>query len=439
MVLLLAGTAAVVSSCGETSREERQAHATAEERIYDGEPYRGTWSAIREKGVLRVLTPEKGWAALPRKGELLTFEVDMARRLASRLGVDLAFVFAPSYDSIIPMLVAGRADVAMASLTATERRQAFVKFSTPLGYVRELLIGRPDDTARIRSVADLSGREVYVRPSSSYYRTLLTIKDSVPELSIQPAPEDLHTHEIVHKVARGKYPLTVCDSDIVDAVLEYETGVAVLLPLTGYRPRAWAVTKGCDTLCAKLNTFIVEESLTPHRRERHRGDLPEIKKRRTLRVATRNNAATYWIHRGEEVGFEYELCRAFAKEHDLRLEMRVAPDRAVLLDWVNNGEADIAAACLTVTERRLERVAFCEPYLFPVEVIVSGVDSTGKPWVADTSGLFGAPVYVRRSSSYFGTLLELARSRGSAIDIRIVPEEMETEEILRREIGRAHV
>jgi membrane-bound lytic murein transglycosylase F len=428
--LLVGVTALMGLFCADTAREEERAQG--EIVTYEGEPYRGTLAAIREKEMLRVLTPEKEWAALPRKGAILAFEVDMARRLASRLGVALAFVYAPRYDSIIPMLAAGRADVAMASLTVTESRKAFVDFSSPLGYVRELLMGSPADTAQIHSVADLGGRTVHVRPSSSYYRTLLGLKDSVSALSIQPAPEDLHTHEIVHKVARGTYPLTACDSDIADAVLEYETNVVALLPLTDYRPRAWAVAKECDSLRAALNAFILEESLTPHRRERYQGDLPEIKKRRTLRVATRNNAATYWIHRGEEVGFEYELCRAFAEEHDLRLEMRVAPDRSVLLDWVINGEADIAAACLTVTERRLERVKFCEPYLFPVEVIVSRLDSAGNPLVADTSALFDVPVYVRRSSSYYGTLRALGRARGDSLDIRLVPEEMETEEILRK-------
>ncbi|MBD3241239.1 MAG: transporter substrate-binding domain-containing protein, partial [Chitinivibrionales bacterium] len=183
---------------------------------------------------------------------------------------------------------------------------------------------------------------------------------------------------------------------------------------------------------AQLNAFIHVESLAGHRRERYRDDFDGILKRRTLRVATRNNAATYWIYRGREVGFEYELCRSFAEKYGLRLEMLVAPDRGALLDWVDSGKADIAAATLTATEKRKQRVSFSAPYLFPVEVVVSGRDQEGNPLVADTADLATVPIHVRKSSSYYGTLTSLAASRGDTFDIRLVPEDIETEEILRR-------
>ncbi len=399
---------------------------------YTGKPYHGTLARIREEGILRVITPDKEFAALPRRGQVLTFETDMAQRLARRLGVDLSLVVVPSYDSIIPWLAAGQGDVAMASLTITESRRERVDFSSPLGHVRELLVGPSADTAAVHDVQDLSGRAVVVRRSSSYHQTLSSLKDSVENLTIVAAPEEMHTHEIVHKVAHGDYPLTVCDSDIADAVMEYEDGVSVLLPLTEHRPRGWAVAKGCDTLRAQLDAFILEESLAGHRRERHRDDFDGIRERRALRVATRNNAATYWIYRGKEVGFEYELCRAFADKYDLRLEMLIAPDRGSLLDWVDSGKADIAAATLTATEKRKQRVAFCAPYLFPVEVVVSGRDEEGDPLVDDTAELATVPMYVRKSSSYYGTLTALAAARGDSFDIRMVPEDVETEEILRR-------
>lgn len=426
-VVRCAATAALVCALGCAEKE-----SVDEVPQYRGKPYKGTLARIREEGTLRVITPDKEFAALPREGNVLTFEVDMAKRLARRLGVELSLVFVPSYDSIIPWLAAGRGDVAMASLTITEPRRELVDFSSPLGYVRELLVGPSADTASVLETQDLSGRAIVVRQSSSYYQTLVSLKDSVDSLTIVAAPEVMHTHEIVHKVAQGDYPLTVCDSDIADAVTEYEDAVRVLLPLTEPRPRGWAVAKGCDSLLAQLDAFILLESLAGHRRERHRDDFDGIRKRRTLRVATRNNAATYWIYRGKEVGFEYELCRELADKYGLRLEMLIAPDRDALLDWVDSGKADIAAATLTATEKRKQRVAFCAPYLFPVEVVVCGRDQEGNPLVGDTADLANVPIHVRRSSSYYGTLTALAASRGDSFDIRIVPEDVETEEILRR-------
>lgn len=396
------------------------------------ETYRGTLGRVQTEGVLRVIVPDRDYAALPREGHVLSFEVDMARRLAAQLGVGLQLVYTAGYDSIVPWLAEGRGDVAMATLTVTDMRREFVDFSKPLGHVREMLVGRASAPSSIASIADLAGRTVVVRRSSSYYGTLQRIQQKVPELVIKVAPEHMHTHDIAHRVARGKYPLTVCDSDIAEAVVKYEPDLAILLPLTGHRPRAWAVAKGCDSLRTTLNAFIVEQALTGDQVEYFRGDLDDMGERRCLRVATRNNAATYWIYRGKEVGFEYELCRAFADQLGLRLHMLIAPSRDVLLEWVESGRADIAAACLTITEKRQRSVAFGAPYLFPVEVVVCGRDSSGAPLVRDKADLVNVPVYVRRSSSYYGTLTAFGRARGDSVDIRLVPEDVETEEILRR-------
>lgn len=400
--------------------------------VYKGKPYLGTLATIREKGFVRIITPGKEFAALPRSGNVLSFEQDVARAHAARLGVKPSYVYVESYDSIIPWLAGGRADVAVASLTATEERRQQVDFSTPLGHVREMLVGKAADTSRYRSISDLDSATIAVRASSSYYQTLLALKDSLPNLTIQTVPENLHTHEILHKVAKGALPLTVCDSDIAEGVLAYEKGLAVLMPLTEYRDICWAVAKGCDSLLSELNGFIREQELAGHRLERFTGDLDSMKARRTLRVATRNNAATYWIYRGKEVGFEYELARAFAHEHDLRLEMVLAPDRASLLDWVDQGKADIAAACLTITEERQGTVAFGSPYLFPAEVLVCGVDSAGGPAIKDKAELPGIAIHVRRSSSYHGTLKLLEAELDTVLQIHEVPEEIETEEILRK-------
>lgn len=395
-------------------------------------PYRGTLGRVQAEGVLRVIVPDKDYAALPRSGRALALELDMAQRLAARLGVELVLVQAARYDSIVPWLAGGKGDVAMATLTITESRQEAVDFSIPVDHVREMLVGRTDAPAAIGSLADLAGHTVVVRRSSSYFGTLEQVRETVPELIIQAAPEDMHTHDIAHKVAGGDYPMTVCDEDIAAGVMQYEDNLAVVLPLTDPRPRAWAVGRGCDSLRVAVNQFIMEEALAVERSERFTGDLDGIRERRYLRVATRNNAATYWIYRGQEVGFEYELSRAFAEQHGLRLYMRIAPSRDVLLDWVARGKADIAAASLTITDDRRQNVAFGAPYLFPEEVIVSGRDESGEPLVNDVADLMRWPVHVRRSSSYYETLMELERELGEPLDIRLVPEHIETEEILRR-------
>ncbi len=67
---------------------------------------------------------------------------------------------------------------------------------------------------------------------------------------------------------------------------------------------------------------------------------PEVKR------AAQASGATYFIYRGELVGFEYELAQKCAADRDLRLELVVPPSRDDLLPWLIQGKGDVVAASL---------------------------------------------------------------------------------------------
>ena len=78
-------------------------------------------------------------------------------------------------DQLIPWLVDGRGDIAAANLTITPQRQNQVDFSDPLiTGVKELLVTGPA-APPVKSLGDLAGKEIHVRPSSSYYFTNITL------------------------------------------------------------------------------------------------------------------------------------------------------------------------------------------------------------------------------------------------------------------------
>jgi len=92
------------------------------------------------------------------------YDVDMARRLAQRLGVELEIVEVTGANRV-PMLVTGQIDVIIANLTATLDRAKAIDFSMP--YLRtgiKLLIQRD---APISGMADLDGRRVVVGRGST--------------------------------------------------------------------------------------------------------------------------------------------------------------------------------------------------------------------------------------------------------------------------------
>src|SRR5947207_587879 len=56
-------------------------------------------------------------------------------------------------------------------------------------------------------------------------------------------------------------------------------------------------------------------------------DLHAIQQRGTLTVLAPYNSTTYFLYRGEPMGYEYELLKAFAREHDLTLAIEVVKNQ----------------------------------------------------------------------------------------------------------------
>ena len=75
-------------------------------------------------------------------------------------------------------------------------------------------------------------------------------------------------------------------------------------------------------------------------------------------MITRNNPMTYFIHRGRQVGFEYELMRKFAEQHDLRLDIVIPDSHADVLTYLREGKGDVVAAAMTITPERRALAAF---------------------------------------------------------------------------------
>jgi membrane-bound lytic murein transglycosylase F len=87
-------------------------------------------------------------------------------------------------------------------------------------------------------------------------------------------------------------------------------------------------------------------------------DLGEIRARGTLTVLAPYNSTTYFVYRGEPLGYEYELLREFAASQGLALKMVVVTDPKSLLPLLNEGEGDIAASRLVPTPETEAQAAF---------------------------------------------------------------------------------
>ncbi|KFA90430.1 transporter substrate-binding domain-containing protein [Archangium violaceum] len=389
----------------------------------------GDLAEMKERGTLRILIEGTEEEFLPRQGSPKEQERALLERFARRHGMKAEFIRVSGFDRLIPLLTEGKGDIVAAEMTVTQARAERIAFTRPLAVVSEYVVGKKGAQDNPRSPGQLAGRKVHVRASSSYADSLRALAgEKAPGLTLEPVPENVEPEQLAYEVSRGQRPLTVLDSHLLAAIEAYNPDVERLFPIAEGQRLAWGLRKESPELKASLDGFLVENALTEYTSERFTGDLDALRKRGVLRVLTRNNPLTYFLYRGEPMGFDYQLAKAAADELGVRLEVVVPPSRDLLIPWLREGRGDFIAASLTITPERQAEVAFSQPYLYVDEVLVQR--STG-PKAASPEELEGKKVHARKSSSYYTTLLALREKHGP-FDIEPAPEDQETEVLLER-------
>ena len=86
---------------------------------------------IKKRGAIRVgMSTFVPWAMRDKNGELIGYEIDVAKRLAEDMQVKAEFV-PTAWDGIIPALLAGKFDVVIGGMSITPERNLTVNFTLP--------------------------------------------------------------------------------------------------------------------------------------------------------------------------------------------------------------------------------------------------------------------------------------------------------------------
>jgi len=110
----------------------------------------------------------------------------------------------------------------------------------------------------VDELADLRGRTLVVRRSSSYWRTLAPLAEEVG-FALEPAPEELETEALIARVASGEIDVTVADSHILGVELAFRDDVKGAFSLGEPVAHGWAVRPDNPELLTAIDAFFTEE------------------------------------------------------------------------------------------------------------------------------------------------------------------------------------
>ena len=390
--------------------------------------FQGDFVDILQHGKLRILLTRdySKVSYLPRQGSPLAEQQRIAEEFALSHGLVPELIIVDNFAKLLPALVAGKGDIAISNLTINPHRLKTMAFSVPLAHVYEQIVVAKDDQS-IQRVRDLNGKSVMVNRDSTFWHSLNWLKENrYPDIEILEIPDQMQTEELLDDLAAGKFDATILDSNLMDIYQTYRDDVRVATNFSDQRNIGWGVRKNAPQLVSEINRFLQLEHMVEDRGKRFAGDFNLIKKRRVLRVLLRNNAASYFLYRGELMGFEYELAREFADYHDLRLEVVVPPSHRELTTWLLEGKADIAMGFIEPDpQQRGLGVSFSEPYHYARQHIVVRDNDPA----SSLAELDYRTIFVRHHSGYWERLSRL-QQEGARFGLRATDDTVETEQLI---------
>jgi membrane-bound lytic murein transglycosylase MltF len=244
-----------------------------EERFGDlhlQEQWSGDFDDMAKRQVIRVLVVHNKMLYFLDKGRLRGVNVDFFEAFEKFINkkqktgtIKIEILFLPvQRDQLFTALAEGRGDIAAANLTITPNRKELVDFSTPLlTGVKEIVVAGPDQPL-IKSIEDLAGKELHLRPSSSYYQHVVALnqtfkKQGLAPIRISEASEFMEDSDLLEMVNAGLVPMVIVDDHKArfwGQIFEKVTLYPDIAVNTGGEI-AWAFRKNSPKLATVVNEF----------------------------------------------------------------------------------------------------------------------------------------------------------------------------------------
>ena len=226
-----------------------------------------TIDQVMRRGVLRVgMDTFLPWAMKDKKGELVGFEIDVARRLAADMGVKVEFV-PTKWAGIIPALLTGKFDVVIGGMGIQTKRALKVNFTIPYDYSGMAIVAHKEKAAGFSNLADFNKAEIEI--ACKLGTTAVTaVKKYIPNAKLRLFDDEAQAYQ---ELRNGNVAAVVGSSPrpAYEAIKYPET---MFLPLDSdftKEPIGFAVRKGDFDTLTFFNNWITIVSHEGWLTERH--------------------------------------------------------------------------------------------------------------------------------------------------------------------------
>lgn len=375
-------------AAGDLADGQQQGAATGIAAQGEGVRTGGDWQSIQAHGSIRLAHRSwEGFDTMPQQGLSAERYRHLATQFAERYQLDVVWLAAADMRELLAAVEGGTADIAVANITVTSERQERFAFSLPLTRSREWVVGVDDD-----GVFGVADHTTYAETLARHY----------PNARRTAVPADADPSTLLALIEDGMVDATIMDEAVARVIVDTSPKIDKLRELPEAKDHAWALRRDAKALKATLDAFLRERHVVDDRANEVR-DWPAIVEAKRLRMLTTNTPTTYYLWRGELLGYEYELVNAFAKAHDLALEVVVARELGELFEWLAAGRGDLIAAGLTPTAARADDgLRFTQRYHVVRETVVTA----GTP-IVDLAGLAGRRLTINPHTTYAATLDDL--------------------------------
>ena len=268
--VLAAAMTAMLAACGgsstattaapaETKAEETKAEETKAEET-KAEETKAEESKAEEAPAAELETVQKGKLVMVTNAEFPPYEfhdqnaivgidVEIAGAIAEQLGLELE-IEDIAFDSIIPEIVSGKADIGAAGMTVTEDRKQNVDFSDTYAHATQVIIVKED--SEIKGVADLEGKIIGVQQGTTGD---IYVSGDYGDAAVERYAKGM---EAVQALAQGKVDAVVIDGEPAKQYIKEVEGLKIIDESYTDEDYAIAIKKGNTAMVEAVNAALAE-------------------------------------------------------------------------------------------------------------------------------------------------------------------------------------